>query len=127
VEMYDELVCEMTLPAQPRPPRSWVWLKALLCAMTWGLTLIFLRLAMAQQSSPSKQSSPAQQTLSGGKIIIPESSVERPGEVGNRGHTNIEIFVPRGGWPKGSEGATPQVSEGCEGKNRHQQKPKRED
>jgi hypothetical protein len=27
----------------------------------------------------------------GGQIVIPESSVEEPGDVGKRGHTNVEI------------------------------------
>ena len=30
----------------------------------------------------------------GGQVVIPESSVEKPGDVRKRAHTNIEIFVP---------------------------------
>src|SRR5262245_61703882 len=33
----------------------------------------------------------------GGQVVIPESSIEKPGDVGKRGHTNIEIFVPHPG------------------------------
>jgi hypothetical protein len=33
----------------------------------------------------------------GGRIVIPRSGVEQPGDVGQRGHTNVEIFVPRPG------------------------------
>src|SRR5438128_1755909 len=42
----------------------------------------------------------AQQPSTGTTINIPESSVEHPGDLGVRGHTNIEIVVPRGGMPK---------------------------
>ncbi len=29
-----------------------------------------------------------------GVVKVPRSSIERPGDVGVRGHTNLEIFVP---------------------------------
>ena len=48
----------------------------------------------------------------GGQVVIPESSVEKPGDVGKRAHTNIEIFVTRPGTvltppSPGSPGAGP--------------------
>ena len=32
-----------------------------------------------------------------GQIGTPESSVEKPEDIGNRGHTNVEIFIPHRG------------------------------
>ena len=32
-----------------------------------------------------------------GQVSIPESSIEKPGDVGVRAHTNIQIFVPNRG------------------------------
>src|ERR1700733_5364460 len=39
------------------------------------------------------------QTVPGGRIITPGSSIERPEDVGHRAHTNIEIFEPNGAQP----------------------------
>jgi kumamolisin len=36
------------------------------------------------------------QTIAGGKIITPGSSIESPEDIGHRMHTNIAIFVPNG-------------------------------
>jgi len=33
----------------------------------------------------------------GGQVVTPASNIEKLGDVGKRGHTNIEIFVPRPG------------------------------
>ena len=32
----------------------------------------------------------------GGDVIIPESSLEAPADIGIRAHTNLKIFAPRG-------------------------------
>ena len=39
----------------------------------------------------------AQPPTGAGQISTPESSSEKPGDVGMRAHTNIEIFVPNRG------------------------------
>jgi hypothetical protein len=39
----------------------------------------------------------AQPPTGAGKISTPESSAEKPGDVGTQAHTNIEIFVPNRG------------------------------
>lgn len=39
----------------------------------------------------------AQAAPGGGQVVIPQSSVEKPGDIGKRAHTNIEIFVPNPG------------------------------
>ena len=36
-------------------------------------------------------------TPRGGDVIIPESSLEAPADIGIRAHTNLKIFMPRGG------------------------------
>lgn len=39
----------------------------------------------------------AQTAPDGGRIVTPPSGIEKPGDVGKRAHTNVEIFVPKGG------------------------------
>lgn len=48
----------------------------------------------AQDSTPT--STPARSGEA--KVVVPESSVEHPGDVGVRAHTNYEILVPSGGF-----------------------------
>lgn len=35
-----------------------------------------------------------------GTVITPESSVERPADIGIRAHTNVKLFIPEGGLPQ---------------------------
>jgi kumamolisin len=37
----------------------------------------------------------AQVRPTGGKVLVPDSSIERPTDVGQRAHTNIQIFLPK--------------------------------
>ena len=37
----------------------------------------------------------SQESAPGGIVIRPPSSVEKPGDVGVRGHSNVEIFLPK--------------------------------
>jgi hypothetical protein len=63
-----------------------MWVKTVACvAVAAAMTLTVVGCAAAQ-AAPD-----------GGHVVIPESSVEKPGDVGKRAHTNIEIFVPRPG------------------------------
>jgi len=58
-----------------------------------GLLAVALTVLLLGFTTPaSAQSSPRQ-----GTVIIPESSIEHPEDIGVRAHTNIEIFVPDGG------------------------------
>ena len=54
----------------------------------WMLSLAFAQLSMAQ-------------------VIVPQSSVERPADVGVRAHTNVRIVVPAGGLALGPEAEQP--------------------
>jgi hypothetical protein len=38
-----------------------------------------------------------------GKVVIPESSVPKPGDAGQRSHTNTQIFVPITKPPAGNQ------------------------
>jgi kumamolisin len=38
--------------------------------------------------------------VTGGRIVVPESSVERPADRGIRAHTNVELFYPTNGLPR---------------------------
>src|SRR5271155_4707294 len=38
-----------------------------------------------------------QMQVNGGTVIVPASSIERPEDAGIRAHTNVQIFIPRGG------------------------------
>jgi hypothetical protein len=57
-------------------------------------------------------SAQAQVAPGGGQVSIPSSSTEQPGDIGVRGHTNIQIFTPKRAGdnaqaPPGGDGATP--------------------
>jgi len=41
----------------------------------------------------------AQHGSARGKVISPQSNIERPGDIGVRAHTNIELLLPSGGFP----------------------------
>jgi hypothetical protein len=49
-----------------------------------------------------------------GQVSIPESSIEKPGDVGVRAHTNTQIFVPNRG-PDGAQAPSGNGSPGGEG------------
>jgi hypothetical protein len=57
-------------------------------------------------AQPSPNGTP---NVSGGSILIPESSLEHPGDAGVRAHTNIGIYVPLG---MPAKPAGPQSTEG---------------
>jgi hypothetical protein len=40
------------------------------------------------------QLAPAQSSPAAGRMIVPESSIEHPWDIGVRAHTNIVVFVP---------------------------------
>jgi hypothetical protein len=49
-----------------------------------------------------------------GQVSIPSSSTEQPGDTGVRGHTNVQIFIPKTAEdgaraPSGGGGATPRA------------------
>jgi len=59
-----------------------------------GLSLIagcVLSLAVAQTAAAQ---------ASGGEVIIPQSSIERPADFGSSAHTNVRLLIPPGGLPK---------------------------
>ena len=63
-----------------------------------GLAGLLVLCRPIQAQVPTAKGTPS---ASGGEIItIPESSIEHPGDVGVRGHTNIGIAVPVGGMPQ---------------------------
>src|SRR5215469_3964855 len=53
----------------------------------------------------------AQHGSTRGKVFSPQSNIERPGDIGVRAHTNVELLIPSGGGrtspPLHLEGATP--------------------
>jgi hypothetical protein len=51
---------------------------------TAGSLTILLGGAALGQTSPTT-----------GRILVPPSSVGQPGDAGSRGHTNVEIFIPK--------------------------------
>jgi len=40
-----------------------------------------------------------------GKILVPPSGVEKPGDLGRRAHSNVEVFIPATGLPTGGDAA----------------------
>jgi hypothetical protein len=35
-----------------------------------------------------------------GKVLVPDSSIEKPMDIGRSAHTNIQVFLPSGIWTK---------------------------
>ena len=54
-----------------------------------AVPLLALAVAVLAAGSVRAQAPPA-----GGQISTPQSSIEQPGDVGVRAHTNIQIFTP---------------------------------
>src|SRR5947208_10506234 len=68
-----------------------------------GLILIALMLGVSLGTDAIGQSitsptTPAitQRASTRGKVISPQSNIERPGDIGLRAHTNVELMVPSG-------------------------------
>jgi hypothetical protein len=59
--------------------------------LTFILTVCSFALAGAAASQ--------ERLVAGGRIVVPESSVERPADRGIRAHTNVELFYPTSGMP----------------------------
>ena len=55
-----------------------------------GLLAVALTVLLLGFTTPA----PAQSPQRHGTVIIPESSIEHPEDIGVRAHTNIRIFVP---------------------------------
>jgi hypothetical protein len=109
---------------EKRPVKMFRRLRGLPCVTALGVLLVLGRFAQAQP--PPAQGTP---NASGGEtIIIPESSIEHPGDVGIRSHTNIGIAVPVGGMPKQEPSAkNPQVNQTSKEKVKCRMKSKKED
>ena len=69
-----------------------------------GLLLRVVAVAMFLADSGHAQPAP-----SGGQVITPGSSIEKPGDVGLRAHTNIEIFTPNPKAPGRSPNQSPRA------------------
>jgi hypothetical protein len=80
--------------------------------LTWAALLVaaigWAGCALAQDMSV-KQSAPPGSGQSG-TIVTPESSIPKPGDTGERAHTNVEIFVP-------TPVAPPKIHPGQDGPN----------
>jgi hypothetical protein len=61
----------------------------------------------------------AQNSSGAGQVLIPPSNVENPADVGNRAHTNVEVFVPEKpiapkSMPPKATGSTPPAAGGSD-------------
>jgi hypothetical protein len=83
--------------------------------IVWWRCLSFMVLIIALLAASGGH---AQAPSAGGQVLTPESSNEKPGDIGVRAHTNIEIFrpnrgadggqAPPGGVPGGAQLLPPQ-------------------
>ena len=51
----------------------------------------------------------AQLAPTGGQVVTPGSSIEKPGDMGVRAHTNFQIFIPNQPPPRSGSPAADQV------------------
>jgi hypothetical protein len=77
----------------------------------WGCCISFQAFAIALMTATVGY---AQTPPAGGQVSIPGSSIEKPRDIGKRGHTNFEIFIPNRGAngaqspPRGAGSAVPE-------------------
>jgi hypothetical protein len=66
------------------------------------LGVLFLAVAVAMLSAGSGH---AQSQPTGGQVVTPGSSIEKPGDMGVRAHTNFQILIPN--QPRPGSGSFP--------------------
>ena len=74
-------------------------------ALVVGCALDTITHAAAQTITPSTTPAIAQHASTRGRVISPQSNIERPGDVGFRAHTNVELMIPSGSGPSTSPAA----------------------
>jgi len=74
-------------------------------ALVVGCALETITHAAAQTITPSTTPAIAQHASTRGRVISPQSNIERPGDVGFRAHTNVELMIPSGSGPGTSPAA----------------------
>jgi len=83
-------------------------------ALVVGCALDTITHAAAQTITPPTTPAIGQDASTRGRVLSPQSNIERPGDVGFRAHTNVELMIPSGSGPRTSPvagfGATPAVT-----------------
>ena len=74
-------------------------------ALVVGCALDTITYAAAQTITPPTPPAIAQHPSTRGRVISPQSNIERSGDVGFRAHTNIELMIPSGSGPSTSPAA----------------------
>src|SRR6516165_7306334 len=71
-------------------------------ALVVGCALDTITHAAAQTITPPTPPAIAQHASTRGRVISPQSNIERSGDVGFRAHTNVELMIPSGSGPSTS-------------------------
>ena len=74
-------------------------------ALVVGCALDTITYAAAQTITAPTAPAIAQHASTRGRVISPQSNIERPGDVGFRAHTNVELMIPSGSGPSTSPAA----------------------
>ena len=74
-------------------------------ALVVGCALDTITYAAAQTITPPTPPAIAQHASTRGRVISPQSNIERSGDVGFRAHTNVELMIPSGSGPSTSPAA----------------------
>jgi len=74
-------------------------------ALVVGCALDTITHAAAQTITAPTAPAIAQHASTRGRVISPQSNIERPGDVGFRAHTNVELMIPSGSGPSTSPAA----------------------
>ena len=87
--------------------KPWLGLRVLAAFSVFAMAQSYPAFALAQSSSPSP--TPPSAKSGEGRIVIPESAVQHPGDIGVRVHTPLQIFVPASAAvpPAKADGGTP--------------------
>ena len=95
----------MSIVLSQQPRKSSRARSLFVAALVVGCALDTITHAAAQTITAPTAPAIAQHASTRGRVISPQSNIERPGDVGFRAHTNVELMIPSGSGPGTSPAA----------------------
>jgi kumamolisin len=97
------------LPSRIRPTRS---RRLAACSVTLAAVLMAAASALGQSANSPLMTANANKTFAtnGGHVVVPESSIARPRDIGVRAHTNVRVFFPAAGAGAQSPSILPEIA-----------------
>jgi len=89
----------MNYSASEQTGTTWAVQKLCVIAIVLGCASVTVARAAAQTAASQPTSAIMQRASTRGRVISPQSNLERPGDIGIRAHTNVELMIPSGKGP----------------------------